>query len=179
VPNAPGVPAADLDLHTAFRELHGRRLHGFTLLLCLGETERAATLAGEALSAGAARAADLAHPERAAAWLRARVTRRAGQTPNPSPVAAGAVSSLGADWATLVALASLDPRSRAAVIARFIEGFDTRDVATIARREGRELDRLLDRGLARFIDAHATTADPDVEGPLVGLVHDTAQRAIR
>src|SRR6187431_2709085 len=64
-------------LRAAFRELHGRRLHGFALLLTLGDRPGAARLASEALAAGAMRVDELRHPERAAAWLRHRLVDRA------------------------------------------------------------------------------------------------------
>src|ERR687895_367576 len=79
-------------VRAAFRELHGRRLHGFALLLTLGDRERAASLASDALAAGQLRVDELRHPERAAAWLRrqrppaggsvqAGAARRAGGPP--------------------------------------------------------------------------------------------------
>ncbi|MEA2650619.1 MAG: hypothetical protein QOI85_340, partial [Chloroflexota bacterium] len=64
-------------VRAAFRDLHGTRLHGFALLVTLGDHARAARLAGEAIAAGTARTSELRHPERAAAWLRRRVTRNA------------------------------------------------------------------------------------------------------
>ena len=64
-------------MRAAFRELHGRRLHGFALLLTLGDRPSAARLASEALADGAMRVEELRHPERAAAWLRHRVVERA------------------------------------------------------------------------------------------------------
>src|SRR5690606_20820527 len=70
------VPAPSPErLRAAFDELHGSRLHGFALLLTLGDRARAARLAGEALAAAEPRIDALRHPERAAAWLRAHVVR--------------------------------------------------------------------------------------------------------
>lgn len=166
-------------MEAAFRELHGRRLHGFALLLMLGDAQRAAALAGEALSAASSRAAELRHPERAAAWLRARVTRRAGRS--PAQASPHAVESLGVDPATLAGLAALDLRTRAAVVSRMVEGFDLRDVATIVDREGRTLARLLDRGVARYAAARAATDDtprPAGPGPIERRIHEAARRVI-
>ena len=93
-------------VRAAFRDLHGTRLHGFALLITLGDRARAARLAGEAIAAGTARMTELRHPERAAAWLRRRVTRNAGRSGRPSRRrAAGegrqALEALGADPAAI------------------------------------------------------------------------------
>src|SRR6185503_21221515 len=53
--------AAEL-LGAAFRDLHGPRLHGFALLLMLGDRRAAGVASGRALSAGVARAQQLRHP---------------------------------------------------------------------------------------------------------------------
>ena len=54
------------------------RLHGFAILVTLGDRRAAERAAGFALAAGAEQAAALRHPERAAAWLRARTLRTLG-----------------------------------------------------------------------------------------------------
>lgn len=75
MPNSrPGDP--DL-LLAAFRDLHAARLHGFALVLALGERPTAANLAAETLRHVAPDAPRLRHPERAAAALRAELYRRA------------------------------------------------------------------------------------------------------
>jgi len=180
VPDRPSSDRARVEA-AAFRELHGRRLHGFALLLVLGDRQRAAVLAGEALSAGADRVAELRHPERGAAWLRRRVARRAASSTGASSDAVEALAPLGVDPATAAALATLDARTRAAVIGRIVEGFDVRDVATIVDRDGRDLARMLERGVARFATARAAAAagPTDAEpGPIVARIHDAARRAI-
>src|ERR1041384_1046480 len=53
-------------LRAAFREAHGARLHGFALVVTLGDEQLAATLAVDALDAGVRHADALRHPERAA-----------------------------------------------------------------------------------------------------------------
>jgi hypothetical protein len=175
------VPPERSALEAAFRELHGRRLHGFALLLTLGDTDRAAVLAGEALTAGTEHATELRHPERAAAWLRARVTRRAGRVPRPDARSTLTLAGLAVDDATLAGLAVLDTRTRAAVIGRAVEGLDLRDVGTIVERDGRDLSRLVERGIVRYAAARAATATapPDDEaGPLVDRIRTTARRAV-
>ena len=78
-------------MRAAFRDLHGTRLHGFALLVTLGDRAHAARLTrGDALAAGMAQAAALRHPERAAAWLRpaspaSRRTERRGRSAPPRP----------------------------------------------------------------------------------------------
>jgi DNA-directed RNA polymerase specialized sigma24 family protein len=179
VPDRPPSDRAHLEA-AAFRELHGRRLHGFALLLTLGDRQRAAALAGEALTAGTHHVEELRHPERAAAWLRRRVTRRAGRSIREPGDGAAGLDSLGVDERTRAGLAALDSRTRAAVIGRVVEGFDPRDVATIVDREGRDLSRLLERGIARFAAARsaATAPAPADAGPIVARIHEAARRAI-
>ena len=102
----PADPQPEL-VRAAFRDLHGARLYGFALLVTLGDRGRAARLSATALAAGASRLADLRHPERAAAWLRARVLADAARTVRSPgrgrlvPEALAAVEPLGVDTAML------------------------------------------------------------------------------
>ena len=178
MPNRTGVVPDQAALAAAFRDLHGRRLHGFAMLLTL-DPDRAALLAAEALAAGAARADALRHPERGAAWLRARVVGAARRAGRPAPRASRTLELLGVDHATAAALASLDVASRAAVIATITEGFDPRDVATIVGVEGRRLARLVERGTERFLAARAMALGlVPPEGPTIDRLHAAARRAI-
>lgn len=167
----------------AFHELHGRRLHGFGLLLTLGDRGAASRLVGEALAAGVERAGHLRHPERAAAWLRARVVRNAGR----AGVGRGrvgddraAIAELGADAAVIAGLAALDRAERAAIIASSIERLDGRDVATIVGREAGSLERLLSRARRRYAMAYEAAAidEPPLNGPLAARLHEIAMRAM-
>ena len=164
-------------MRAAFRELHGRRLHGFALLLTLGDRPEAARLASEALAAGAARVDELRHPERAAAWLRNRVVARArvGGTERVDP---RALLALGVDEPLVVAFESLGRLERAALIASSVERLDRRDVASIVGREGSSLDRLLRRGRERLIRAYADAATEPPEGPIASHVQSLARRAM-
>jgi DNA-directed RNA polymerase specialized sigma24 family protein len=165
-------------MRDAFRELHGRRLHGFALLLTLGDRPTAARLASEALAAGAGRVSELRHPERAAAWLRRRVVDRA-RVGRGEPADIGAVLDLGADETTVAALASLGRRERAALIAAVVERLDRRDVGTIVGRDGSSLDRLLVRSRERFMRLHAAAAtDEPPDGPVSAHVQALARRAM-
>jgi hypothetical protein len=179
-PESPtSVPADELRL--AFRDLHGSRLHGFALLLTLGDRALAARLASRALAAGVDHPGDLSHPERAAAWLRRHVLRAAGGSAGVPPAErerSSALEALGVDGVAFSALAALAPRERAAVVASTIERLDRRDVATILDTDGTRLDRLLHRARSRAIAAGATAVsdDPPTDGPIVSQVRAIAAR---
>ena len=178
LPQRASEPPDLAPLQAAFRELHGRRLHGFSLLLTLGDADRAAALAGEALAAGADRASELRHPERAAAWLRARVVRHAARVARKTRRRRD-LSDLAVDEPTLAALSTLDQASRAALVADVVEGFDRRDVGTIVGRDGRDLARLLDRSIARYVVAYGGALGlSTAQGPTVDRVHAAARRAM-
>ena len=125
-------------LADAFRELHGARLHGFAMLVALGDQRSAERAAGFALAAGAGQAAALRHPERAAAWLRARTLRdlhEPGWLNRSTPVEARrtVLAQLGVGDAVYRGLAGLSMDARAALVASTIERFDPIDVETILR----------------------------------------------
>lgn len=126
--------AADL-LRAAFRDVHGPRLHGFALLLTLGDASLAGAAASRALAAGTARADELRHPERAAAWLRARVLREVRRSAAghavPVDIRHAALGSLQVGPAAVKALAQLPVEERAALVAGAIERLDITDVATV------------------------------------------------
>jgi len=171
-------PTASADvLRAAFRELHGRRLHGFALLLTLGDRPGAARLASDALAAGAMRVDELRHPERAAAWLRHRVVNRA-RLQRAAQVDALVLVGLGVDEALIGAFGSLTRLERAALIASTVERLDRRDVATIVGREGPSLDRLLRRARERLMRAYAETTTEPPEGPIAEHVQALARRAM-
>lgn len=170
-------------VHDAFRELHGRRLHGFTLLLTLGDRSLAARLTADALASGTDRATELRHPERAAAWLRARVLNgmpRRHRRPSPAEERAG-LDPLGVDRAVVDGLAAIGPRQRAALVAFDVERLDQRDAATIVGRHGPALERLLTRTRARYLDACASVPGPsgrDAGGPTVRRIRAVAARTM-
>ena len=179
----------DAALAAAFRDLHGPRLNGFAQLVTLGDTRAAERAAGFALAAGAVQAAALRHPERAAAWLRARtlrLLRERGSLRRGTPVETrrAALAALGADEVVYRGLAGLSIEARAALVASAIERFDPIDVETIldaapaaarhavARARDRYL-RLATRG-----SAEEPEADPwQPMGELAGRVQDVAARA--
>ena len=158
------APAAEIA--QAFRDVHGRRLHGFALLLTLGDRALAARLVADALATAATRTGELRHPERAAAWLRARVLRG---MPHRRHVRSPAEER-----------AALDARERAALIAADVELLDPRDVETIAGRHGERLERLLVRARRRYL-AYAPApigVDADADGTLVRRIRAVAARTM-
>ena len=126
----------DATLANAFRDLHGPRLHGFAMLITLGDERAAERAAGRALAAGAERAAALRHPERAAAWLRARTLHELSRWPRggrsiPAASRQEALARLGVDDGVYEALTPMTMRARAALVASAIERFEPIDIETI------------------------------------------------
>jgi len=182
---SPMHESASPELRDAFRELHGQRLHGFALLLTLGDRAIAARLAADTIAAGSARAASLRHPERAAAWLRERVLRdapgrlRRGRSQS-RPERHHALGDLGADEGAIAGLEILDVRERAVLVAAMVERLDRRDVQTIVGVDGIRLDRLLRRANARYTSAMAAFQPgvPIEGGPITARVRSVATRAL-
>jgi hypothetical protein len=174
-------PALDVD---AFRELHGRLLYGFALLISLGDRDAAARWSAAALGAFVPANGELRHPERAAAWLRARVVSDAsrglnsrGSTPSDR---ADALRPLNVDDAMIHALSALELRQRAALVAHDVERLQMRDVSTIVGARDRALARMLTRARARFIDAYLVEpgADARADGRITAHIRDTARRVL-
>jgi hypothetical protein len=167
----------------AFRELHGARAHGFALLVTLGDRALAARLTANALGAADRRLDELRHPERAAAWLRARIVGSLPRHPSPPVVyeRLAGLEPLEVNPAVVAGLAALNLRERAALVASAVERLDRRDVATIVGRDGVTLDRLLRRARSRFVAAFsaAAPAGADTDGPLVRGVRTLAARTLQ
>lgn len=167
----------------AFRELHGRRLHGFALLLTLGDRSLAARLTAVVLGHGMDRANDLRHPERAAAWLRAQLLDgmpRRYRRPSPAEERA-ALEPLGVDRVVAHGLSAIGPRERAALIATDVERLDQRDVGTIVGRHGARLERLLARARRRYLTTGASVPAPfarDAHGAIVRRIRAVAARTM-
>jgi len=177
-PSSADAAASDV-VRDAFREVHGRHLHGFALLLVLGDRPRAAQLTVDALDAAVPHLDELRHPERAAAWLRARVVRSA-RSVSRVPTRLQPLAELGVEPAVAGALGTLRLVERAAVIAAVVERLDLRDVATIVGEDGAALDRLLARARRRYAAAHAARAGDEVlPGPLVERIGAEAARSMR
>lgn len=90
--------------------------------------------ARRALAEGTDRAGELRHPERAAAWLRARVLRQlrsSGERPSGVRERHAVLSELGLAEPAADALAQLSLSERAALIAAAVEDLAMADVATV------------------------------------------------
>lgn len=176
---SPG-PAGPQLLHAAFRDLHGRRLHAFALLLTLGDRGMAAELASEAIAAGSDHLSELRHPERAAAWLRARIVRAAGPTDRRLGAAErlASLSDLHVGPAALAGLSALTRLERAGLIATAVERLDRRDVALIVGRDGDHLDTLLRRARRRYLNGATATPD-ELDGPPGPIGQRVAESAAR
>lgn len=172
-------------LRAAFRDAHGARLHGFALILTLGDEQLAATLAADALDAGVRHADALRHPERAAAWLRGRVLRKAP----PHARRAGpdqeerrtALAALGVDEASYDILQRFSVQQRATLVAGEIEGLAPLDLelvlgssASSVRRGVSDIRRLF---LQRRMEAARETPSL-VLGPLEERVQGIADTVL-
>lgn len=175
----PGGPLDTDPIRDAFLDMHGRSLHGFALLLCLGDRRVAAELASDALADATDRLGDLRHPERAAAWLRAHVLRAAPRRLRLTADGEATLAEIGADVGIVRSLAGLGLRERAALIATTIERLDPRDVGIIVDRDGARLDAIVASARRRYLRAYLRVAtDVSLDGPIAAQVHETALRAI-
>jgi DNA-directed RNA polymerase specialized sigma24 family protein len=175
---------ADL-LREAFGDLHGPRLHGFALLVGLGDAPRAERAAAMALDAGEAHATALRHPERAAAWLRARVLKSLRARTGGSSVTAATrradLAPLGVQGPAFDGLAALSPPERAALVAAMIEGFEAIDVEVILDMSPAAARRTAARARARYRSAAARAElrpSPPAPGGLAQRVRRVAGRAL-
>jgi DNA-directed RNA polymerase specialized sigma24 family protein len=163
--------------------VHGARLHGFALLVAAGDAARARQAAAEALEAGAAQAARLRHPERAAAWLRhALVTLRRGRLGKglSEAVRQAALAELGVGMGAYRALGQLSLEQRAAVVASAIEGLAAIDLETIMGAPADRSRRLATDGLRRYLAAMAPTLPVGLApaGPLARRIRAAADLAL-
>jgi DNA-directed RNA polymerase specialized sigma24 family protein len=170
-------------VRAAFRELHGPRLHGFALLLTLGNRPFAARLAADVLAEGTDRAFELRHPERAAAWLRSRVVHAARGPRWPrgrrrTAELTEGLAQMGVGEVALRGLSALGVRERAAVIASEIERLDPLDVAVVLDASPSRARRIASQARRQYLRAAAPAATLDMPGPLATRVLDSAHRAI-
>jgi DNA-directed RNA polymerase specialized sigma24 family protein len=175
-------------LQAAFRDLHGARLHGFALLVALGDRAAAATAATEALAEGAQRLTELRHPERAAAWLRGRVRCALARGHRPAggeEERRHALRALGVTDFVFDGLAALSLRERAAFVAATIEQLETIDVETVMGGGAGQVQRAVDRarraylaGAVRGLEGTQSPLPVEVTslGSLATRIHDAASR---
>ena len=156
-------------LQAAFRDLHGARLHGFALLVALGDRAAAANASSHALAEGAQRLAELRHPERAAAWLRGRVSgtlARARLRADGEEERRQVLRAIGVTGAAFDGLAALTLRERAAFVAVAIEHFDLIDVETVIGGGTGRVPRIVDRARRAYL-AGAARGGADEPGSRV------------
>lgn len=149
----------------------------------------AASVAARALADGARRAAELRHPERAAAWLRHRVLRRLPGEPgrltrDSEPGRRATLRALGVSDAAFTALAALPTVERAAFVATDIERLEAHDVESIVGKRGPALRRLVLRARSRYLAVAADHAARDlaaatlVPGTLAAQIAEEAARTL-
>lgn len=174
-------------LRAAFRDLHGARLYGFALLVAQGDRTRAARAASTALVAGAQRAVELRHPERAAAWLRRRALkelRRSRASRHVTPVERhAALVEIGAAEPAIAALEGLTQVRRAALVAGLVERFAMTDVATILGTDLVGAQRVLSGARREYLTAtshwmHGLPGAAIPGGALADRVGHVASRAV-
>lgn len=180
------VREADL-LRAAFRDLHGASLHGFTLLVTLGDRRRAEAAAASALAAGARQAGTLRHPERAAAWLRAAALRALRRPTLRRRRPGGdertvALHALGATDGAIAGLTALSLLERASLVASGIERLEPIDLETVLGQSRSATRRLITAARRRYLAAvqRATNEPitPPPGGPLHARIAATAARAL-
>ncbi len=173
-------------LQAAFRDLHGSRLHGFALLVALGDRRMASAATANALSAASPRLAELRHPERAAAWLRNHVVqdvRAAGRTPVPEAERRAALRGLGVAEPAFDGLAALSTLERAALVSASVERLDALDVERVVGRTQADTSRLLERARKGYLAAAmaregSPRTDPNAPADLAARVEAVAARTM-
>jgi hypothetical protein len=180
------VQEADL-LRAAFRDVHGAGLHGFAVLLTVGDRSRAASLAAVALAQGTYRVAELRHPERAATWLRSLVLGAARRTRESRRHSRrerhAALLELGVPEPAIETLEGLSIEDRAAVVASSVERFSMVDVAAILGRELEATRGIVRSARRRYLAAalHWLADEPASAfqgGEIAARVDDVAQRTV-
>ena len=146
-------------LQAAFRDLHGSRLHGFCLLVSLGDRALAGAAASDAMARATPKLEHLRHPERAAAWLRVTAVRSLTGKPRREPEATRreTLRTLGVTDAAFDGLASMDVRERVAFVAAEVERLEPIDVETILRADTGTARRLVGHARRRYLTAAAAS----------------------
>ncbi|MBA3688374.1 MAG: hypothetical protein H0W81_06055 [Chloroflexi bacterium] len=142
-------------LADALHNMHGRRLHGFAILITLGDELAAERATGRALAAGARQATEPGQPKRIAAWLRARTLRDLSRWQRrksiPTLVRRDVLASLGVDDVIFQALAAMSLRARAVLVASTVERFALTDIETIISSPPTATRRAVADARARYL----------------------------
>ena len=187
--NRPDTRAPYADeglLRAAFREVHGRRLHGFALLVTLGDRALATRLAREALAQGVTDATSHRHPERAASWLRHQVVRgvpRRLRRAVSQEERRAALGALGVGRAAYDALARLSVAERTTLVAAGLEGLSGIDLELILGSRRAATPRRILEVRRKFLVGHIESASRgDVRdlphGPLAEHINRVAGQAL-
>ncbi|HEX3219757.1 MAG TPA: hypothetical protein VHU77_07015 [Candidatus Limnocylindria bacterium] len=161
-------------------------LHGFALILTIGDRSQSASVAARAF-ADAAPADPEVDPSRVTTWLRARVLRDVRRLPRDARLTSddrfAALHELGVERSTTEALAGLSLDERAALIAASVERHELSAVATIIGKSPGEARRILRAARAGYRDAAlAAQAKPRITSPPttgIALRVDRVARAVR
>jgi DNA-directed RNA polymerase specialized sigma24 family protein len=168
-------------LQAAFRDVHTASLHGFAFLLTLGDATLAAQVTAAALAEGEREVERHRNPDRAAAWLRARVVRSLRRRQlDVSATSYAALEPMGIARRTVAGIAALTIRERAALIAVQIERFDPQDTATILGVRNDSIGTLLRRARHRYLVAASaiSSTDDQTEGTVRTKVRAIAEGAL-
>ena len=175
--DAEELQAASLDAHAA-------RLHGFALLLTVGDGPRAAAAAIAALEDGE-RAAEMQHPAQAAAWLRRQVIvelRRTWPTPYlPPEQRRAALGRMGVVEPLISSLEGMSAEQRAALVAGTIEGMAMADVATVLDTDLGGAYVAVEGARLDYMKAAARAAAPGpgaTPGPLAQRIGEVRARSV-
>ena len=154
--------------------------------MTLGDVRRAEDAAAATLAEGARRAGALRHPERAAAWLRARTIRllkrrRIGRGGPSRAQRYEALRALGASDGAIAGLAALSLDERAALVVSGIERLDAIDLEAALGRSRPAVRRVVFTARRRYLAAlEAAGAGPNAaaRGLLAARIAATASRAL-
>ena len=179
------VEAEDAEqLQEASSDANAARLHGFALLLTVGDEPRAAAAAIAALEAGAERA-ESQDADQAAAWLRREVIgelRRTWPTPYLAPGERHAVlSRMGVAEPLISALEEMSAEQRAALVVSSIEGMAMADVATTLDADLGDAYRAVEGARLDYLTTAARMTAPGpaaTPGPLARRISEIRARAI-
>jgi len=178
------VEAEDAEqLQAASWDADAARLHGFALLLTVGDAPRAAAAAIAALEAGAEHA-ESQDSDQAAAWLRREVIgelRRTWPTPYLPPHERHAVlSRMGATDALISSLEGMSAERRAALVVGSIERMPMADVASTLDTDLGDAYRAVEGARLEYLTTatRMTALGPAASpGPLAQRIGDIQARA--
>ena len=179
------VEAEDAEqLQAASWDAHAARLHGFALLLTVGDEPRAAAAAIAALEAGAERA-ESQNSDQAAAWLRREVIgelRRTWPTPQLQPEERhAALHRMGVADPLISSLEGMSAERRAALVVSTVEGMAMADVANTLDTDLGDAYRVVEAARLDYLTTALQVTAPgraETPGPLARRISEIQARAI-